>query len=399
VVPASFRNAVKEVLEDVGTELELYPLRLTICCCDNKGRIGDKEKIVLFSRLSTATDILSELFGDRLLQKKIFETDKEKEMEKEEEERENKRAQLNAQKDGDCSTKKYESSTNNSGVRSNLDCDNIDNGSANENKSDDLTSNTDRQGDDSKPTFDVDVNSTTNTTTTIKKERSRGLSDVGKDRGSDDFNLSDMRLSILRMSMTHTEEILGAHTTLQSAGVIDGQRLLLEVYVRGLDGTVDYWPRSRYLEANRHLDSAMSNGNGAHTQGQGQGQGQGQSEELSRSITVISERLGSPVKSVIINNGKTGLENLGNTCYMNCSLQALLHTEPLTEYFLSQAHHKDLNVLNKYVLTHVLRRVIHLTYHILFIYLLIPPIIVVINLAMYSTIQYMTVLYCNVQCL
>lgn len=347
MVPASFRNAVKDVLEDVGTELELYPLRLTICCCDNKGRIGDKEKIVLFSRLSTATDILSELFGDRLLQKKILETDKEKEIEIVEEKRENKRAEFLAQKDRDYGTKKDESSTNNNEVRSNLDSDNIDNGSANENKIDDNASSTDRQGDKSKLTSDVDVNSTTNTMK--KEERSRGLSDVGKDRGSDDFNLSDMRLSILRMSMTHTEKILGAHTTLQSAGVMDGQRLLLEVHVRGLDGTVDYWPRSRYLEANRHLDSVMSNGNGTHTQGQGQGQGQGQSEEFSRSITVISERLGSPVKSVIINNGKTGLENLGNTCYMNCSLQALLHTEPLTEYFLSQAHHKDLNVLNKYV--------------------------------------------------
>ena len=38
-----------------------------------------------------------------------------------------------------------------------------------------------------------------------------------------------------------------------------------------------------------------------------------------------------------------GLENLGNTCFMNSSLQCLLHIQPLVSYFLATDIDKAVN--------------------------------------------------------
>ncbi len=60
----------------------------------------------------------------------------------------------------------------------------------------------------------------------------------------------------------------------------------------------------------------------------------------------VSSNQSAPVPRTF-GDGLTGMNNLGNTCYVNSTMQCLSHTPLLKDYFLNLNYLRDVNVENK----------------------------------------------------
>ena len=130
--------------------------------------------------------------------------------------------------------------------------------------------------------------------------------------------------------------------TLVESGLRDGQSILLEVALG--DGT---WPRSQ-RQADLEGENKDSETNSMKT-----------STSLTSLVSASNVSAGGGLLSgsrfpnsmnlpqsprLPLNKGRVGIDNLGNTCYMSSSLQVLLHTDQLVEYFMRKAYLKHVNI-------------------------------------------------------
>src|SRR5690606_19061940 len=58
----------------------------------------------------------------------------------------------------------------------------------------------------------------------------------------------------------------------------------------------------------------------------------------------IDKKMNDSIKNKVINNSDiVGLRNLGNTCFMNTTIQCLAHSSQLTKYFLKGYYKQNIN--------------------------------------------------------
>jgi hypothetical protein len=172
------------------------------------------------------------------------------------------------------------------------------------------------------------------------------------------------------------QSILSVDMTAAEAGLIDGQKILVEVCLN--DGS---WPRSllqdeyeqqeqQQLQSDQQSNVASSNEEVeevhvvapvvqlppkpiSSTATASVSALLNATTTTSTSTSTISTSIKHYKHRVHVtpskhNKGLVGMDNLGNTCYMNACLQALLHTPLLLEYFLSQCYIDDININNKH---------------------------------------------------
>jgi len=121
--------------------------------------------------------------------------------------------------------------------------------------------------------------------------------------------------------------------------VMNGQKILLEVQSKN-----NTWPRESKMHSETKPKSNEVSPKVKKKKLKNIFSFFGKGGSNSASTPSINGNLALP--NAISKSGTCGLNNLGNTCFMNSALQCLSNTTPLTDYFLNAKYKNDINRTN-----------------------------------------------------